>query len=59
VAHREGERLLGAYLPPEFAAAVAGLAKAHGVSRSDLIRAALLRAALGLPDDETSTSRKG
>jgi hypothetical protein len=49
------DKLLGAWLPPEFAAAVAALADAHGVTRSELIRAALLRAALE-PQDDPSLS---
>lgn len=56
MASRHGDdKLLGAWLPPEFAAAVAALAAAHGVTRSDLIRAALLRAALAPAEDESST----
>lgn len=55
MAHRDGDKLLAAWSDPAFVDALDALAKAHGMSRSDLIRAALVRAALDLPNDEPST----
>ncbi len=46
MAHRDDEKLLAAWAPPDFASAVATVAEATGVSRSELIREALLRVAL-------------
>jgi hypothetical protein len=60
VAHRDGDKLLAAYANPEFVAALDALAKAEGISRSELIRAALVRAALDLPEDaQTPTPSEG
>lgn len=49
---------MGAWAPGEFADALASLAKAHGVSRSELIRTALKNEALAsLPEDEEEEQR--
>jgi ribbon-helix-helix CopG family protein len=53
VAQSDTGKLLAAWLPREFASAVEALAEAHGVTRSDLIRAALLKAALEMPDEDS------
>jgi hypothetical protein len=52
VARREGERLLEAWTPPEFVAAFDAIAKAAGITRSELIRRSLARTALRLGEDD-------
>jgi metal-responsive CopG/Arc/MetJ family transcriptional regulator len=59
VAHRDGDKLLAAWSDSAFVEALDSLAKAHGMTRSELIRAALLKAALEVPDQDSNPSSRG
>jgi hypothetical protein len=42
VAAKDGDRLVGAYVPPSFAKALASAANVQGASKSSVIRRALI-----------------
>lgn len=57
---RSGEKLIAAWVPAQFAASVDALADTAALSRSELIRAALVRTALRLArerDERTNADR--
>ena len=57
MAARSDERLIAAWVPEPFAAAVDSLVEAAGLSKSDLVRASVSRALLDLA--ETQPVRRG
>ena len=52
MAAREGEKLLAAYTSPEFELAVSELCEVAGISKSDLVRAAVSRTLIELAEQQ-------
>jgi hypothetical protein len=57
VVKRHGERLIAAWLPPGFHAAMTALAKNTGLSKSEVVRRSLANTALRLAEERDDEPR--